>query len=170
MRFPAVILALLASWTPCLAAPRPDTAEAVKKAIQKIYDDQSKAWMKRDAKALEKLFAARTTSDFTAVSDGVKRTRKDVIGSFAAIIAKTPKVVQYSIKVQSVKVQGAKATVVTTGKVIADVIGEDAKTHRLDMDQAVTTQWAKIAGSWMAKSSVSKTTRMTIDGREVPRG
>jgi hypothetical protein len=162
----AAFAASLALASSLLAAQT--STSAARKAIQAAYDEQSQAWIRQNPKALEAIFLKRTTNEYTSTTDGVKRSRKELIKGFSSAMDRAKKVHEYTIKIQSFKLIGNRANVATTGKIVADLADDEAVTHRLEMRQNVTSVWVKQGGAWKARSSVIKTTKMLIDGKEMP--
>jgi hypothetical protein len=168
MRITFALLLVLVGVASMFAAQ--DATAVAKKAIQQAYDEQSKAWMRLDSKALVDVFKKRTTDDYVSTADGKKIARKEILDGLAASMSRARKVYEYTIKIQSVKLNGNRADVATTGKIVVDVVDDNSATHRLEINQKVQSQWVKQAASWKARSSVITTTKMLVDGRDVRGG
>lgn len=144
------------------------SAEAVKRAIQKIYDQQSACWKKMDAKALEAHYRSRATPDFVSTADGTKRTLAVLIANIEPILKSTQKVHEYSIRVQKVEVKGKSATVDTTGRIVMDVLDAAQRAHRVVIEQMGVSAWVRDRQGWKVKSTKVTTTRLSVNGREAP--
>jgi len=146
------------------------SADAVKKEIQKLYDQQAKSWIALDQKALEDFYRKRTAPDYAGVADGVKRSREQVIATIGPVVKSTKRMAGYSIKVQKLSLKGNSATVTTVGKIDAEVLDREMKTHRVQLEQSAVTVWVKSKDGWRAKSSKITTLKRLIDGKAPPGG
>lgn len=144
------------------------SADAVKQSLQKIYDQQAKAWVNLDRKALEDIYKKRTTADYVSVADGKKRSRAEVMATFGPVLRSTKKMSEYTIKVLKVVLKPGGASVTTSGKMDADILDAQMKAHRVQLEQTAVTEWVNAKDGWRAKSSNITTRKMLIDGKAPP--
>jgi hypothetical protein len=147
-----------------------DTSSQVKKVIQGSSDSVSKLWLKKDLKGLQAHFQKTYTDDYTTNSNGVKRSRKQAYEGLGEAMARIVKVYEFTSKVQSVELKGPKATAKIKGKILADMQDDAGQKRRLELYQDVTSNWVKLKGTWKCQSSVTKSTKMLVDGVVRPIG
>lgn len=132
-------------------------AADIKSDFQAIYSSFDGSVSKRDFPAVKKWAARYMLPAFTYTSrDGNKFDRASYLKGIQDQISITRKVAESWIKVRSVRVAGAVATVEYDSNTSATVAFDSQELRLEDKDHCVDT-WVKAGPAWKLKRSVQKT-------------
>jgi hypothetical protein len=147
-----------------LKFPATPEGEAVRTAVQPLYEALATIYGKKDFDTLEKAIP----ENFEAKdANGAPLTRKELIDRVRQGAKDLVDPIMF-INVQQVAAEGSKAKVVRVMRVISDIHLPDGRTGRVSYTSVARDSWVKEEKGWANKASEELYSEATLDGKPVP--
>lgn len=137
----------------------------LKSSTKSIYDNVSKAFMKKDVGAFEKATRGFMTKDFKCTENGKTMSYDQMVADMKVTFAQFTKVTSAKTAMVSAKETGNKANSVSTHAISATMVGPDKKSHKLVMIGTTNDTWVKTGKDWKMSSMKWVKQTMTMDGK-----
>jgi hypothetical protein len=147
-----------------LTFPVTPEAEAVRSAIQPLYDALSTLYGKKDFDTLEKAIPENYDAKD---ANGTPLTRKELIERVRQGAKNLTDPIML-ITVQQVAAEGGKAKAVRVLRVIADIHFPDGRTGRMRYTSVARDTWVKEKDAWANRGSEELYFEAMLDGKPVP--
>jgi ketosteroid isomerase-like protein len=145
---------------------RADATADARKAIQTLYDRESAAAEKKDAKGT----TGQITPDYIGIGKGGSRSDAAQLRQDVQMLLSMFKTLKVSQTVQSLTLKGNQA-VVTMKAHIVGLIGDPSsqKTHQMVVDSVSEDTWVRSgARGWLLRRSKTISERSLADGKPLP--
>lgn len=138
----------------------------VRTALDARYAAMSKAIVKKDWPGVRAIL----TSDMKLkTAEGTTMSLKEVEQNWKQMFAATKKIEAATFKITSLKMNGADAIAQTTSNVVVLVDNpETKKTSKVEVANTGRATWVQQSGVWRIKHIEQLSSRMKVDGKEVP--
>ncbi len=159
LRGSGVIVVLATALAICGA--KDDSPLAVIKELNANYAAITLAFQHKDIDMLSQFLAP----EFSALDkSGISMSRRNVLEDFRHQMATISKVT-WVRQVNKIKVKPGEAKVVVDGRFSGTMIGDDRKSHIVQMHAVAEDTWVKSGGKWLLKGSFVLRRSMMLDGK-----
>lgn len=126
------------------------------------------AMKKKDFVALDRIFKAGMTKDFTYVENGKTETYDVMMQGVKMGLGQMQKVSEVSTKIVSVKEKGNVGTCTAMHTMAGTVVGTDKKKHAMSFSGTAVETYVKVGKDWKMSKMEWKASKMLMDGKPMP--